>query len=96
MKFHLLALAMLAINSASGGVYARASDEQSTSTQSSLRGMFLNEDEAEASASMRKLKRGNDDGKERMRMPHVSVFVFVCEISLILLLLSLIFLTSSH
>jgi hypothetical protein len=52
---------MLAINSASGGVYARASDEQSTSAQSSLRGMFLNEDEASASASMRELKRGDDD-----------------------------------
>ena len=62
MKFHFLALATLAITSASGGVYVRASsDEQSTSAQSSLRGMFLNEDEASASASMRELKRGDDD-----------------------------------
>ena len=67
MKFHSLSLAMLAINSTSGSgsVYASASDEPSTSTQSSLRGMFLNEDEASASASMRELKRGgDDDGKD--------------------------------
>ena len=66
MKFHSLSLAMLAINSASssGSVYASASDEPSTSTQSSLRGMFLNEDEASATASMRELKRGDDDGKD--------------------------------
>ena len=76
MKFHLLALAMLAITSASGGVYARASDQQSTSAQSSLRGMLLNEDES--TSSMRGLKGGDDDGKD-------SVSVCVCVLVLLLL-----------
>ena len=72
MKFHFLALATLAITSASGsgGVYARASNdeehEQSTSTKSSLRGMLLNEDEA--STSTRRLK-GGDDGKDSTCVP---------------------------
>ena len=79
MKFHSLSLAMLAINSASGSgsVYASASDEPSTSTQSSLRGMFLNEDEASATASMRELKRGDDDGKDSI-LYACSCSVFVC------------------
>ena len=72
MKFHLLALAMLAITSASGGVYARArnDNEQSTgtSTKSSLRGMFLNEDEASTSTRglKVKVKKGVDDGKDSL------------------------------
>ena len=76
MKFHFLALAMLAriTSGASGGVYARASDEQSTSTQSSLRGMFLNEDEASASASMRELK--DDHGKDCIRV--LVIVIVIC------------------
>ena len=78
MKFHFLALAMLAriTSGASGGVYARASDEQSTSTQSSLRGMFLNEDEASASASMRELRRGDDHGKDCIRV--LVIVIVIC------------------
>ena len=83
MKFHFLALAMLAITSASGGVYARASDEPSTNAQSSLRGMLLNEDESTSSSSstsMRGLKRGDgdDDGKD-------AVSVCVCVLVLLVL-----------
>ena len=86
MKFHSLSFAVLATNSASGSVYASASDEPSTSTQSSLRGMFLNEDEASASASMRELKRGgDDDGKDSIFVCLCLYVCGLCELSLLLL-----------